>query len=729
MKLFATLLLAFSTVSAMAGNYTKYVNPFIGTGAVENSLSGNCYPGATVPFGLVQLSPDTREVPNWDCAPGYDYNDHQIYGFSHTHLSGTGVSDLIDLMLMPTTENGTNAPKSDFNHNNEEAQPGYYRVNLTTYNILAELSATTHVGIHRYTFPQESTQRLFIDLDHSAKKGDWDRRIIQAQICIVSPTVIEGFRVITGWAKLRKVYFHIELSRPIISHILIDGGRQESNASVINGSNLKAFLDFGNKGNQLIAKVALSPVSVANARENMKAEATSWDFQTYRDNADSKWDKMLGKIEVNGKKEDMTVFYTALYHALIQPNTMSDVNGEYMAPDYSINRMEDGHSYYSTFSLWDTYRAAHPLYNLIFPLQNDDFIRSMMRHYKAYGYLPIWSLWGQENYCMIGNHSIPVLANAILTGTTKLNSEELFQAMVASATISHPNSPFEVWEKYGYMPEDKQSQSVSITLEQSYDDWCIAQVANKLGKADIYKHFIRRSEFYHNLYNPATGFFQAKNSDGKWLTPFDPLKYGANGGNPYTEGNAWQYYWYVPQNVDGLIKLTGGKKAFIKKLDTFFTLTEQSGQKNDNASGFIGQYVHGNEPSHHVAYLYALAGEPRKTQELVNRIERSFYNTSSSGYAGNDDCGEMSTWFVLSSLGFYPVNPASGDFVLGAPLFSKAILHLPNGKTFTINSNRSSDNDIYVAKRQLNGKTIKLPTISFTQIMNGGQMNVDMTKK
>lgn len=705
---------------ATAGRYTRYVNPFIGTGAVENSLSGNCYPGATVPFGMVQLSPDTQEAPDWDKASGYDYNDTHTCGFSHTRLSGTGACDLIDLLLMPTT---TDEVWSAVDHSKETARPGYYSLRLSS-GILAELTATTRAGIHRYTYPAGSRQRLYIDLDHSAPKTSWNRRIIQSQLRIVAPNAIEGYRIITGWAKLRRVYFRIELSRPIASCSLIDGSRDYGQVPVVNGTALKAWLDFDPKGgNELTVKVALSTTSIENARLNMQREAASWSFDGYAAQADKAWDDVFGRIEAEGNRQDMEKFYTALYHTMIQPNTISDVDGSYTATDYSTRRMPEGRTYYTTFSLWDTFRAAHPLYTIIAPERNADFVNSMLTHFDSYGYLPIWSLWGQDNYCMIGNHAIPVVVDAVMKGTPGIDPERALKACVASATTSHPGSPFDVWEKYGYMPEDLQSQSVSITLEQAYDDWCVAQLAKKLGHDDIYERFTRRARYFRNLYNADNGFFQGRTSDGKWLEPFDPLRYGANGGNPYTEGNAWQYSWYVPHDIEGLIELMGGRRKFVDRLDRFFTLTEQSGQKNDNASGFIGQYVHGNEPSHHVAYLYGYAGEPRKTQYYVHKICTELYNTSSSGYAGNDDCGEMSAWLVFSAMGFYPVNPASGEYALGTPMMDKVTVHLAGGRTFTVNAHRKDSMSFYVKSVRLDGRKYDRNTISHKAITNGGTLD------
>ena len=722
-NLLAGFFLSVNCISAQ--NLTRWVNPFIGTGAVQSSLSGNNYPGATVPFGMVQLSPDTREAPDWAQASGYDYNDSIIYGFSHTRLSGTGASDFIDILLFPTI---SDKRKSTFTHQHEQARPGYYQVLLKDEKIQAELTASVHVGVHRYTCSDGDQLKLWLDLDHSANKGSWNRRIIQSQLRMVSPTVVEGYRIITGWAKLRKIYFHLEFSQPILSNQLYDGNRMYENTPVINGTELRGLFCFDKKWNkELICKVALSPVSIENARLNMATEVPGWDFEYIARAAETSWEKELKKIIIQGTDLQKKIFYTALYHTMVQPNTMSDVNGEYMASDYVTRSVAKGEVHYSTFSLWDTFRAAHPLYTLIHTHRIPDFVKSMMRQYDYYGYLPVWQLWGQDNYCMIGNHSIPVIVDAVLKGVAGVDEEKAYEAVFNSSIVSHPNSPFEVWEKYGYMPENIQTQSVSITLEQAFDDWCVAQLAKRLGKEKDYNHFMKRSAFYRNLFNSKTGFFQPKNDKGEWIEPFDPYKYGANGGYPFTEGNAWQYFWYVPQNIPDLISLTGGNKAFVAKLDTFFTVSYQSGALNDNASGFVGQYAHGNEPSHHVAYLYACAGEPWKTQKYVAYIMNELYNDSSSGYAGNDDCGEMSAWYVFGALGFYPVNPVSGEYVIGTPMLEEAVIQLPGRKTFTVKAPRKEGNEVYICSMKLNGEKYTKNYITHQDIMKGGILEFVMT--
>ena len=714
-------------VTLQAGEITKYVNPFIGTGAIDGGLSGNNYPGATSPFGMIQLSPDTSEAPNWGDASGYDYNRNTIFGFSHTRLSGTGASDLIDITLMPTSSGRTS---SAFTHDEEKARPGYYQVMLKDENINAELTTTQRNGIHRYQYPAGKDAEIILDMDHSADKGSWGRRIINSQIRILNDHAVEGYRIITGWAKLRKIYFYMEFSSPILTSTLRDGGRVHENTAVINGTNLHGCFRFGQlNGKPLTCKVALSSVSMENARQNMEQEAPHWDFDRYVAAADADWEKQLGKIEVKGTEVQKEIFYTALYHTMIQPNTMSDVNGEYMAADYTTRKVANNETHYTTFSLWVTFRASHPLYTLLEPERVTDFVKSMIRQYEYYGYLPIWQLWGQDNYCMIGNHSIPVITDAILKGIPGIDMEKAYEAVYNSSVTSHPNSPFEVWEKYGFMPENIQTQSVSITLEQAFDDWCVAQLAAKLNKDADYQRFHKRSEYYRNLFHPKTKFFQSKNDKGEWIEPFDPYQYGGNGGHPFTEGNAWQYFWYVPHNIQALMELTGGTKAFEQKLDTFFTSTYKSEQMNHNASGFVGQYAHGNEPSHHVAYLYNFAGQPWKTQKYVSHILNTLYNNTSSGYAGNDDCGQMSAWYVFSAMGFYPVNPADGRYIIGSPLLDECTLKLAGNKEFRIRTIRKSPEDIYIQSVTLNGKKHKDFFITHQDIMNGGTMVFKMGKK
>lgn len=735
------LLVLCAVLGGKATDYTKYVNPFIGTQTDDTgALSGSTFPGPTMPQGMVQLAPETEQYVTWDPCCGYDYNRDSIFGFTHTHLSGTGCTDLIDISLMPTTKKVTPQMLSKgifalpYSHDREAATAGYYMVDLLGgEDIRVELSATVHAGIHRYTFPEGKDQTVILDLDRMTYRGDayyTGRRayqIIQSQIRVIDEKTIEGFRVLTGWAKLRKVYFRAEFSRPIANRIMMDGGRSVGKSDVINGRTLRAALSFdAAQGKDLMVKVAISAVDNDGARKNMKAEAQSWDFGYYTKAAHDAWEKELATIDIEGTDDQKTIFYTGLYHVLMQPNTMSDVDGRYMDTNFEIKQMPAGQAYHSTFSLWDTFRAAHPLYTLLYPEVAAQFVRDMILHHDTYGYLPIWDLWGQDNYCMIGNHAIPVLADAILSELPGIDVERAYKAMVESSTRTHLNSPFEIWEEYGYMPQNKQNVSVSITMEQAFDDWCVAAVAKKLGKTEDYERFIKRSEFYRNLFNPATGFFQPKDDKGNWIEPFDPLSYE----NPcFVEGNAWQYMWFVPHNPQGLIDLFGGVKPFIKKLNENFTLTETSGEINGNASAFIGQYAHGNEPSHHTVYLYNFAGQPWRTQELVEQVRSSFYNPTPCGYAGNDDCGQMSAWYIFSSLGFYPFNAGSAEYVIGTPLFQKAVLHMPNGKDLVINAPRKSDKAIYVKSVKLNGKKITDWKLTHQQLMEGGTLDFTMSAK
>ncbi len=725
-----------------ADDHTQYVDPFIGTQTDDTgALSGSTFPGACVPFGLVQVSPDTEYNVTWDPCSGYDYNKNTIYGITHTHLSGTGCTDLLDLSLMPFTAElsptllAQHAFAQTFSHADEGATPGYYWVRLGEAGVKVELTATEHCAVHRYTFPEGAPQHVVIDLGKTIYNGpdayyieEGQRRydVVQGQLRLVDDHTIEGYRLVTGWAPLRRVYFHIEFSQPFSDHLLMDDARSAGHGTQINGKLLRAALTFA-ADEPLIVKVALSAVDAAGARANAAAEAAGWDFDSYRQQAHDLWAAQLATIDITGSDDEKRIFYTGMYHTMTQPNVMSDVDGRYVTPTYDIAQLPAGEKYYSTFSLWDTFRAAHPLYNLLYPTMAAAFINSMLLHQHYYGYLPIWHLWGQENYCMIGNHALPVIARAILTGIGGFDVEEAYSAMVASATLSHKNSPFDVWEEYGYMPEPLQSQSVSITLEQAFDDWCVYAVADRLGKAEA-PHFAERAAYYRNLFDDSIGFFAPKDEQGAWIRPFNPLAYGDNGGEPFTEGNAWQYLWFVPHDPQGLITLLGGEEKFLAKLDENFSLDTPAEDLNENASAFIGQYAHGNEPSHHTAYLYNFAQRPWRTQELIATIRTKFYNDKPYGYAGNDDCGQMSAWYIFSALGFYPFNAGADDFVIGTPLFTRATLHLPNGKTLTINAPRKSNDDIYVKQVALNGRPLRTLHVTQQELLEGGTMDFVMTR-
>ena len=744
MKKYFLLLACFSLFSftkLAAQDYTKFVNPFIGTGSIDSlSLSGSNFPGACLPFGLVQLSPDTHEYPDDPCS-GYDYKDESIVGFSHTHLSGTGCPDLYDFLFMPaggklewkagSDDGKTKGFRSKFKHENEKAVPGYYSVLLDDYNIRAELTATGHCGMHRYTFKDDGPYHLIIDLEHCLIKNSPYRsvKILSAQVRVVNNHTVEGYRIISGWAKLRKVYFRAEFSRPYSSTVSKAGANEFIDNAVTNHTDLKIALNFTkNNLEPLLVKVGISSVSQEGATENLKAELPDFNFDKTAELAHQAWNKELACLEVEGTENQKTIFYTGLYHMFIQPNNIADVSGNYSKTDNSVAHSADG-KHYSTFSLWDTYRAAHPLYTLLQEERSAGFINSMIRQYDSYGYLPIWQLWGSDTYTMIGNHAIPVIVDACLKGIKGIDYQHAYEAVKASSINSHRNAPFQVLEKYGYFPEDIQSQSVSITLEIAYNDWCVAQMAKALGHQEDYLHFSRRAESYKNLFDSSTGFFRAKDSHKEWINPFNPLAYGGNGGFPFTEGNAWQYLLFVPQDVNSLISLFGDEKGFLKKLDTFFTLNAKPEDVNGNASGFIGQYAHGNEPSHHIAYLYDFTAEPWKTQFYCAKIIKELYNEGHSGYSGNEDCGQMSAWYIFSSLGFYPVNPANGVYCFGSPQLKRATIHLANGKQFTVLANKAGGENSYIQKIQLNGKPWKKNFITHTDIESGGILEFTMGPK
>lgn len=740
-KSFFCLVIAFfiyANVFAQSGN-SKFVNVFIGTGSIDNqSLSGSNFPGAAYPFGMIQLSPDTRENPEDPCS-GYDYKDTTIVGFSHTHLNGTGVADLFDFLFMPYAGDvkwfpGDSIKKgysSTFRHKNENGHPGYYSIILDDNNIKAELTATEHCGMHRYSFPENKPYNLIVDLFHSLdkKRPYWSCKIISSQIKIINHNTIEGYRIITGWARLRKVYFRAEFSRPFSTDIIKAGKNVFENCDIGNDTDLKLNLIFNeNNSLPLIIKIGLSSVSRDGAKENLEQEISGFDFDKVSSIAESKWDEELSCIDIEGTDVQKKIFYTGLYHSFIQPNNIADKNGNYIDQNFEVRKAPDG-VHYSTFSLWDTYRAAHPLYTIIQKKRDAGFINSMLRQYKNYGYLPIWQLWGEETYCMIGNHAIPVIVDAYFKGLEGVDWNLAYDAIKSSSVSPHRNSPFDILNKYGYFPENLQTQSVSLTLEIAYNDWCVAQMAKVLGKTEDYDFFIKRSENYNNLFDKSIGFFRAKDSDGKWIEPFDPLKYGGNGGYPFTEGNGWQYLWYVPHNVKNFIDLMGGKEKFSKKLDEFFTLEAKPEDVNGNASGFIGQYAHGNEPSQQIIYYYNFINESWKTQFYTAKVMNEQYTDSPSGYSGNEDCGQMSAWYILSSMGFYPVNPANGIYSIGSPQLAKAVIHLDKGKDFTIITNNSNPKNIYIQNAKLNGEEYNKNFITHKDIFKGGLLEFTMGDK
>lgn len=743
------LIFAFLLLSSHAGfaqvsekkDYTVYVNPFIGSGSVDSlSLSGSNFPGATYPFGLVQLSPDTDDNPEDPCS-GYDYADDTIVGFSHTHLSGTGVADLFDFLFMPhrgdhawdafAKGNSKKGYSSKFSHDNESATPGYYSVKLDDADMFVELTATEHCGMHRYTPTENGAWNLMIDMDHSLDKTRpyWVCRIIDAQLRVIDDHTIEGYRTISGWANQRRVFFRAEFSHPFTKQFMKAGGRIYEEQPIANHTNLKMIASFDGQQNEpLVIRVGISSVSYEGARENLKAEISHFDFDKVRQQTKEVWNNELSVIEIEADKSMKTIFYTSLYHTLIQPNNIADVNGDYINST-SEKRNAADKKHYSTFSLWDTYRAAHPLYTIIQPERTAGFINSMLRQYSDYGYLPIWQLWGKETYCMIGNHAIPVVVDAFNKNIKGVDYELAWDAVNASSRIPHQHAAFNLLDQYNYFPENKQSQSVSIALEVAFNDWCAATMAEKMNKKEDYQFFSQRAGYYKNHFDPTIGFFRAKDDKGAWIEPFSPLKYGGNGGYPFTEGNGWQYLWYVPHDVYGFIELSGGDKAFNAKLDEFFTLDVLPADVNGNASGFIGQYAHGNEPSHHIAYLYNYSGEPWKAQYYTAKVMKEQYNETPSGYSGNEDCGQMSAWYIFSSLGFYPVNPANGVYSFGSPQVPSATINLANDKKFNVVTHNSGDDNIYIQKIVLNDKPYTKTYITHDIITSGGKLEYFMGNK
>ncbi|WP_295767155.1 GH92 family glycosyl hydrolase [uncultured Mucilaginibacter sp.] len=702
----------------------NYVDPFIGTGG-----TGHTYPGATVPNGMVQLSPETGYA-GWNYCAGYRHEDSTILGFSHTHLSGTGALDLGDILLMPFTGKVTPQEyyKSSFSHQDEKASAGYYSVKLKTFDVKAELTASAHVGMHRYSYPAKQVANLLLDLRHGLvgeSPGNLDRHVMESNFKMENRTTLSGYTITNGWAGRKHVYFVMQLNQPFSSYTWVSDSTAKRNQRVV-------FQFNKPDRSQVVVKVGISSVSIENARQNLKEEAGNFDFDQLQQRARQQWERELACVDIDASKPQKQIFYTALYHALVAPNNIADVNGQYRGADNKVYT-SPGKAYYSTLSLWDTFRALNPLYTILYPQKTNGIVASMIDHYKVVGYLPIWTLWGHENFCMIGNHAVPVIADAYLKGIRNYDTAKAYEAIRTSLTANHRNSQWDLYNKYGYLPSNLYKvESVSTTLENGVDDWSAAQVAKAMGKTADYQMFTKRAGFYKNLFDRSTNLMRGKNSDGTWVKPFDAFKisHASTSGGDYTEGNAWHYSWHVMQDVDGLMNLYGGKKRFVSKLDSLFALDSKvygDGATVD-VSGLIGQYVQGNEPSHHVAYLYTLAGAPHKTQEKINTIVNTLYSNQPDGLSGNDDCGQMSAWYIFSTLGFYPVNPASGKYVFGVPAFKKATLKL-GGKSFIVEARNLSDRNRYIGRIQLNGKPYTLPYITHAAIMKGGQLTFEMTDR
>lgn len=697
-----------------ATDYTQYVNTFIG--AADN---GHTFPGACRPFGMIQTSPVTGAV-GWRYCSEYVYEDSVIWGFTQTHLNGTGCMDLGDILVMPVTGNrhrAWNGYRSSFQKNSESATPGYYTVTLDEPGVKAELTATLHTALHRYTYNKADSASVLIDLQHGPA---WNEKQYHSQVkaCDVkweNDSTLSGHVRNSVWVD-QDYFFTLQFNRPVISTVDLPMGETEK------GRRIVATFDL-QPGEEVLMKIAMSTTGVEGAKANMAAEQPGWDFEGTRKQAKDEWNSYLSRIEMEGTPDEMTNFYTCFYHALIQPNEISDVDGKYRNAADSIVTATGG-KFYSTFSLWDTYRAAHPFYTMIVPERVDGFVNSLIDQAEVQGFLPIWGLWGKENYCMIANHGVSVVAEAYAKGFKGFDAERAFQAIKQTQTVSHKlKSNWEDYMKYGYFPTDlTAAESVSSTLESVYDDYAAADMARRMGKTEDAAYFSKRADFYKNLFDPTTKFMRPRKSDGTWKSPFDPTQaaHAESNGGDYTEGNAWQYTWHVQHDVPGLIALLGGEEAFTNKLDSLFTV-ELRTQLAD-VTGLIGNYAHGNEPSHHVTYLYTLAGKPERTQELIRQIFDTQYRPAPDGLCGNDDCGQMSAWYMFSAMGFYPVNPVSGEYVFGAPQMPKFVLHLKDGKTFTVLAEGLSKEHKYVESITLNGEPYTKNYITHEDIMKGGTL-------
>ncbi len=714
------LIIAASACPAQDSKPINYVNPMIGTGG-----HGHTFPGATAPFGMVQLSPDTR-LDGWDGCSAYHNSDSVVYGFSHTHLSGTGCSDYGDILLMPVAGRvklNNSEYSSPFSHKNEIAKAGYYSVKLDKYNILAELTATKRVGVHRYTFSGDGERNLLIDLIHRDI-------VLNSRLQQLNDSVIVGFRHSKAWADNQMLFFAIKFSEKLEDFVIYNdkvttycfgkGINGVSTDTTKEGTKLQAVCTFKGKGNKpLEVYVALSAVSSENALMNLEAEMANMNFDKAKEQVQIEWNKELSKIIVEGKNEnDKVKFYTALYHCMTQPNLYSDINGEYRGTDHKVHKAD--FDYYTVFSLWDTYRAYHPLMTIIDQKRTNNWIKTFQKQYDDGGILPVWELSGNETYCMIGYHSVPVIADAIMKGIGNFDKESIFKAMKGSAMKDHLG--LKEYREYNFVPGDLEHESVSKTLEYCFDDWCISQVAKKLGKSEDYTTFNKRSQFYKNVFDPKTKFMRAR-FNGGWYKPFTPTEVNNN----YTEGNSWQYSFYAPQDLNTLMDMYGGRKAFYTRLDEMFTTKAKvSGREQADLTGLIGQYAHGNEPSHHIAYLFNYVNNPNRTQELVRKIMNELYTTEPDGLTGNEDCGQMSAWFVMSAMGIYQVCPGDTNYILGSPLFDKVTINLENGKNFVINAKNNTEKNVYVQSAALNGKKYTHSYLSHFDIMRGGEFTLEM---
>ena len=694
-----------------------YVNPFVGTG-----FHGHTYPGATLPFGAVQLSPDTRRG-NWDACSGYHYSDSTILGFSHTHLSGTGCIDLGDVLLRPTSmpvqldgKSGYIFQPARFSHKNEVATPGYYSVYLDDEGIKAELSATTRAGIHRYTFSDGKEAAVVLDLAHLLD----NEFIYEAEIKQTGANELSGMRRTRGWVDNQYVFFTVQFSQPIAKLELVSDGKACEAADSVKGTRLQAVAHFGQQ-KSVVAKVGISVVSEENARENLNSEIAGFDFDTVKKNAADAWRNALKVVEVKGGTEEQrTNFYTAWYHSMVVPNTVSDVNGEYRRHDMTTGQVAEGRRMYSTFSTWDTFRGWHPLMTLTDTTLVNNMVNSLLNMYDASGELPLWPLSAGETGTMIGYHSASIIADAYMKDIRGFDAEKALQAMIKSSEINKKGADYYI--KYGFIPANIKKESISCLLEFAYDDWAIAQMAKEMGKNDVYETYIARSQNYINVFDGMTRFFRGKRMDGNWMGNFNPYEVGRD----YTEATAWQYRFFVPHDVNGMIQQFGGTEAFTACLDSLFTVSSEIDGELSDITGLIGQYAHGNEPSHHMAYLYNYIGRPWQTQAMTRRLLDEMYAPTPEGIVGNEDCGQMSAWYILSAMGFYSVCPGSNEFVLTAPLFEEVKLALANGKQLVIKANSSKKN-VYIKEVKLNGQVIDKNFVTYAQLMEGGTLEYVLT--
>lgn len=747
-KLFLILcLFVLSNITLPQQRLIDFVNPMIGTDDM-----GHTYPGATVPFGMVQLSPETDTIPyslgqgyNKDvyryCA-GYQYKDSSIVGFSHTHFSGTGHSDLGDFLIMPTTgelklnpgtkHNPDSGYRSRFNHQTEKSSPGYYSVFLNDYNIKAELTASERVGFHNYTFSDSSSANIILDMLSGIY--NYDGKVIWSSIRVENDTLVTGFRQTRGWARTKYIYFAMIFSKPIKNYgykndekIIYNGfyrkWNEQENFPEMAGAKVRAYFNFDmNKDESLQIKFALSGVSTSGALNNLLTEIPHWNFDKTKSDAEDLWEKELSKIEITADDNQKIIFYTALYHSFLSPTLYMDVDSTYRGIDQNIHKAND-FANYSTFSLWDTYRALHPLFTIIQQQRTNDIINSMLQHQQqsVHKILPVWSHHANENWCMIGYHAVPVIVDAFMKGISNYDVNNALDACNLSASYDKYDGIGE-YLKYGYVPLDLNSNSASKTLEYAYDDWTIFKMAETLGRNPLASIYKNRAKSFENIFDENIKFIRPKNSDGSWFSPFDPL---STEGQGFIEGNSWNYSLYIPHDVKKLIRLYGGNDNFIAHLDSLFTfgLDESHFQHSEDisAAGIMGNYVHGNEPSHHVAYLYNYAGAPWKTQERVHQIVKRFYRNTNDGLCGNDDCGQMSAWYVFSAMGFYPVCPGTNEYVIGSPVLTEALIHLENGKIFKIKSENLNDKNIYIQSMLLNGEKYDKLFLRHEEIINGGE--------